>query len=117
MRREFDIGDAVICKLSGVVGKIIKFYTPTSCAEQTLILTNDGREYHAPTSEFVKYMIGVDLSPIEDATGNLLNPYGEYVCKFAANHVINMSEAYERPIVRAIYDYYCKTGCPTRKGK
>lgn len=48
------IGDEVICRESGVIGKIIKFYIPTSCAEQTMIQTLDGRKYHAPTSTFVR---------------------------------------------------------------
>lgn len=49
MKRDFDIGDKIICRESGVVGKVIKFYTPTSCAEQTMVVTNGGRKYHAPT--------------------------------------------------------------------
>lgn len=54
MNRKINIGDMVICKSSGVSGKVIKFYTPTVCEEQTMILTDDGRKYHAPTNCFVK---------------------------------------------------------------
>ena len=54
MNRKFNIGDMVICKSSGVVGKTIKFYFPTASAEQTMVITNDGRNYHAPTSEWVR---------------------------------------------------------------
>lgn len=54
MNRGFDIGDKVICKVSGVIGTVEKFYFPTACAEQTMIRTPDGRLYHAPTSEWKK---------------------------------------------------------------
>jgi hypothetical protein len=55
MERKFDIGDRVICLQSGVVGKVFGFYTPTACAEQTKVLTDDERIYHAPTNEWIKY--------------------------------------------------------------
>lgn len=53
-QRGFDIGDRVICTESGVIGKAIKFYYPTTCAEQTMILCDDGRKYHAPSDTFIK---------------------------------------------------------------
>lgn len=53
-RREFDIGDKVICVTSGVIGVVEKFYIPTACAEQTMVITQDGRRYHAPASEWRK---------------------------------------------------------------
>ena len=52
--RGFEVGDKVICKTSGVVGRVEKFYYPTACVEQTMIRTPDGRLYHAQTSEFSK---------------------------------------------------------------
>ena len=55
MDRGFGIGDSVLCTESGVEGEVLSFYVPTSCAEQTKILTNDGRKYHAPTSTWVKF--------------------------------------------------------------
>ncbi len=54
MYRKFGIGDMVICKTSGVTGRVIKFYKPTACEEQTMVVTGDGRKYHAPTSEWIK---------------------------------------------------------------
>lgn len=54
MDRLFEIGDRVVCNDSGVIGKVLKFYKPTACDEQTLIKTDDGREYHAPTSTWIK---------------------------------------------------------------
>lgn len=54
MYRKFAIGDMVICKTSGVTGRVIKFYKPTACEEQTMVVTGDGRKYHAPTSEWIK---------------------------------------------------------------
>lgn len=53
-QRGFDIGDRVICTESGVMGKAIKFYYPTTCAEQTMILCDNRRKYHAPSAEFIK---------------------------------------------------------------
>ena len=53
-QRGFDISDRVICTESGVIGKAIKFYYPTTCAEQTMILCDDGRKYHAPSKTFIK---------------------------------------------------------------
>lgn len=52
MERKFSKGDRVICMTTGVTGKCINFYTPTACAEQTMVITDDGRRYHAPTSEW-----------------------------------------------------------------
>ena len=52
--RCFEIGDRVICVLSGVIGTVEKFYYPTSCAEQTMVVTADGRKYHAPTRTWKK---------------------------------------------------------------
>ena len=53
-QRGFDKGDRVICRESGVIGKAIKFYYPIACKEQTMILCDDGRKYHAPSDTFVK---------------------------------------------------------------
>ena len=53
-QRGFDIGDRVICTESGVIGNAIKFYYPTTCAEQTMILCDDGRKYRAPSAEFIR---------------------------------------------------------------
>lgn len=55
MKRKFDIGDKVICSENGIAGTVLKFYVPTSCAEQTMVLTVGGRQYHAPTSTWDKY--------------------------------------------------------------
>lgn len=54
MKRDIEIGDKVICTESGVSGIVEKFYYPTSCVEQTMVRTADGRQYHAPTSTWVR---------------------------------------------------------------
>lgn len=54
MNRKFGIGDRVTCRESGVSGKVIRFYFPTACAEQTMVITDDGRQYHAPTTYWKK---------------------------------------------------------------
>lgn len=54
-RRPFNIGDKVICVTSGVIGRVEKFYVQTACAEQTMVITPDGKKYHAPTWQWRKY--------------------------------------------------------------
>ena len=49
-----NIGDNVICVLSGVSGVIVKTYTPTASAPQIMVRTKDGRLYHAPYSTWRK---------------------------------------------------------------
>lgn len=45
-----EIGDCVVCIVSGVRGVITKIYTPTASARQIMVRTDDGRLYHAPYS-------------------------------------------------------------------
>lgn len=49
-RRCMEIGDRVVCMVSGVRGVITKIYTPTASAMQIMVCTDDGRLYHAPYS-------------------------------------------------------------------
>jgi len=56
--RRFNIGEKVYCRGTGVSGKVIKFYTPTSCAEQTMIKCANGQKFHAQTTEFEPYKAG-----------------------------------------------------------
>lgn len=51
---KFKVGDKVTHKITGVYGIVEKFYVPTACAEQTMIITPEGLRYHAPTIEFMK---------------------------------------------------------------
>ncbi|MDD3662273.1 MAG: hypothetical protein PHT84_00200 [Candidatus Pacebacteria bacterium] len=46
------VGDMVICRQENVIGVVIKQYVPTACEEQTMIMTVDGRKFHAPTRMF-----------------------------------------------------------------
>ncbi len=113
MYRKFGIGDMVICKTSGVTGRVIKFYKPTACEEQTMVVTGDGRKYHAPTSEWIKIEETVQKKTKDvaaETVQKVLNPYGEYVLKFAENHNMSITEAYEQPMVRARYKFFCETG-------
>lgn len=50
----YEIGDRVMQIEDKVIGNVIKFYTPTACKQQTMILCDDGRKYHAPSDKFVK---------------------------------------------------------------
>lgn len=49
----YDVGDIVVDKESGIIGTVKKFYFSTACGSQTMIVCDDGREYHAPSDCFV----------------------------------------------------------------
>lgn len=53
--KEIRIGDRVYCITSGVFGHVTKIYVPTACEKQIMVKTNDGRLYHAPYSQWVKF--------------------------------------------------------------
>lgn len=46
------IGDKVVCIPTGVRGTVVKQYYPTASAQQTMIRTENGLLYHAPTYDF-----------------------------------------------------------------
>lgn len=50
----YTIGDRVIQTEDKVIGEVIKMYYPTACKQQTMILCDDGRKYHAPSDTFIK---------------------------------------------------------------
>lgn len=50
----FQIGDKVVCIPTGVRGTVVKQYYPTASAQQTMIRTENGLLYHAPTYDFRK---------------------------------------------------------------
>lgn len=50
----YGIGDRVIQIDDKVIGEVVKFYAPTACKQQTMILCDDGRKYHAPSDMFAK---------------------------------------------------------------
>lgn len=49
-------GDRVMCVTfpGQPRGFVIEQYKSTACSQQTKIICDDGRVFHAPTSEFVK---------------------------------------------------------------
>lgn len=49
-----EIGDSVICTMTGVQGVIVKVYTPTASEKQIMVRTVGGRLYHAPYRMWVK---------------------------------------------------------------
>jgi hypothetical protein len=61
--RSFNIGDRVICIDTYIVGKVIKFYYPTASEEQTMVETSDGRQYHAPTRNWILWPDVIMLIP------------------------------------------------------
>lgn len=54
MGLSYDIGDRVMQIEDKVTGKVIDMYYPTACKQQTMILCDDGRKYHAPSDTFTK---------------------------------------------------------------
>lgn len=76
MNRRFNIGDRIICTESGVIGKCIKFYVPTACEEQTMVITDDGRKYHAPTREWKLVIEEATKQPIVKARLDYFNKTG-----------------------------------------
>ena len=110
MSRRFNIGDRIICTESGVIGKCIKFYVPTACEEQTMVITDDGRKYHAPTKEWRLLQEDEARGYVNNEMAELLNPYGKYICEFAKNHNMSIQEATEQSMVKARLDYFNKTG-------
>lgn len=53
---EIRVGDIVMCVEypDNPCGIVVKQYRPTACGQQTMIKCNDGRLFHAPTSDFRK---------------------------------------------------------------
>lgn len=50
----YGMGDRVMQIQEKVIGKVIDMYYPTTCKQQTMILCDDGRKYHAPSDTFIK---------------------------------------------------------------
>lgn len=50
----YTIGDRVMQIEDKVIGEVIKMYYPTTCKQQTMILCDDGRKYHASSDTFIK---------------------------------------------------------------
>ena len=109
-----NIDDWVICSESGVIGRIIKIYTPTACEEQIMVKTRGGRKYHAPAIMWKSYQFGTTASQmctdeyaIQNPLHNL-NAHGRYADKFAQNHGISIDEALRHPTVKAHLEYLNK---------
>lgn len=54
MGLSYGIGDRVMQIKDKVIGKVIDMYYHTACEQQTMILLDDGRKYHAPSSTFTR---------------------------------------------------------------
>lgn len=56
MNEQIKYGDRVMCVTfpGQPRGFVIKQYYPTACPQQTQIICDDGRVFHAPTGDFVK---------------------------------------------------------------
>lgn len=77
-----------------------------------MVSTDDGRRYHAPTSE---WELAANIQPRgyegeEMTEEKLLNPYGDYLVKFAQNHGMPISKAAEQPMVKARLEFFILTG-------
>lgn len=112
--RRINIGDKVICNESGVIGRVIRFYIPTACEEQTMVVTEDGRRYHAPKRTWVHYKDGaevnniiydegpslnsrpISLGELIDNDNPVLKEYGDYIINIATTRGISVGEAISR---------------------
>ena len=109
--RNFHLGDRVVCTTSGVCGRAILFYTPTGQEEQTMIFTDDGRKYHAPTSEWV--LEGKICGYIDESitTASLaLEALGRSLAEFTEavhEHDLALSEAVEAVVTLAKNSTIC----------
>lgn len=52
----YTMGDRVMQINDKVIGEVIRMYYPTTCEQQTMILCDDGRKYHAPSDTFIKVL-------------------------------------------------------------
>lgn len=106
---KLQVGDWVICTVSNVVGRIVKFYTPTASEEQIMVMTRDGKRYHAPARTWKHYHFGNRTAGLYiDEHASLLNTHGQYAAKFADNHGICIDAALEHPTVKAHKEYLNK---------
>ena len=75
----YDIGDRVMQTQDKGIGKVIKLYFPTCCKQQTMILCDDGRKYHAPSDTFVnideRLAIPAGMETGQDAAQPLFVPH------------------------------------------
>lgn len=113
MDRKFEVGDRIVCVTTGVVGLCLDFYTPTGCEEQTMVLTDDGRRYHAPTSEWV---VTAKLDPRgyegeEAANNEFLQPYDEYAAISVKNRDTSFLEDYKQSILEMVWSVFQRTEC------
>ena len=86
MNLEYDLGDMVMQINDKVVGEVIKFYTPTACGQQTMILCSNGRKYHAPSETFVK------ISKLEEGIVSKIRSRPPQLAMEAAMPLIQESE-------------------------
>ncbi len=105
MDRKFEVGDRIVCVTTGVVGLCLDFYTPTGCEEQTMVLTDDGRRYHAPTSEWI-VTAKVDPRGYEgEETEN-----NEFL-KSCGGESVSFLEDYKQSILEMVLSVFQQTEC------
>lgn len=105
MDRNFEVGDRIMCVTTGVVGLCLEFYTPTGCEEQTMVLTDDGRRYHAPTRE---WMVTAKVEPRgyegEETENN------EFFNSYSGQNA-SVLEDYKQSIVEMVWSMFQQTEC------
>lgn len=104
------IGETVICVESGVVGEVIDFYTREGSEKEIEVITPGGNRYRAPERKWRRCVIAIDTVHGKDMTGKMLNPYGEYLLKFARNHGMTTAQASETPTCKARLHFFNETG-------
>ena len=113
MDRKFEVGDRIVCVTTGVVGLCLDFYTPTGCEEQTMVLTDDGRRYHAPTSEWI---VTAKVDPRgyegeETENNEFLKSCDDYAATSVKNQDTSYLDNYKRSIVEMVCSVFQQTEC------
>lgn len=105
MDRNFEVGDRIMCVTTGVVGLCLEFYMPTGCEEQTMVLTDEGRRYHAPTSEWV---VTAKVDPRGYEGEETVN--NEFLKTYEEQNVSYLDD-YKKSIVEMVWSVFQQTEC------
>lgn len=91
----YEIGDRVMQIDDKVTGKVIKFYVPTACKQQTMILCDDGRKYHAPSDTFIK---------VSELEKQIAKEIKDKPSQFAMSAAMPLKQDFAQPLL-VLHDY------------
>lgn len=118
----YTIGDIVMQIEDKVIGEVIRVYYPTACKQQTMILCDDGRKYHAPADTFIKvseleeqiakkikdkpqqFAMSAAMPLTHDLAQPLLVPHDYRIIKIAENTTITIDlEELKKQLIESHY--------------